>query len=234
MGVFNFDDKIINTSLWPYGWPDIQKRSVKITDCKIYFYHRYTSLQSYDTSLISTIESFGYTIDYANTLPESSYRAYDVLIIGAPSANDTALGATEISILQNNVIVPVFSLCRNTSRYRLSMASSSTSRYVEATLRKVIDHEEFNTKSGGDINLVLYLSHQEISSFINNTVLVYNNSGNSAGTGLAYRVVSKKQIYVHFSVYNIFNYEATNQFRELVQNTIEYLSYVKRYGVKNE
>jgi hypothetical protein len=232
MGIFKFDDKIIKVDEWPYGWPDIQKRS-EIKDVKIYFYHRYTSPQSYDTSLISMLEYFGFTVDYANDLPESSYRAYDVLIIGAPSTGDTALGATEISILQNKVVIPVFSLCRNTSRYRLLMANGSTTRSSNA-LRKLIDHEGFYTKSGADVTFTSTNTNQEISSFINNTVLVYNNSGNSAGTGLAYRVVSKTQIYVHLSNYYNFGYQETDEFRELIKNTFEYLSYVKRYGVKNE
>lgn len=231
MGVFNFDDKIIKADEWPYGWPDMQKRS-EIKDVKIYFYHRYTSLQSYDTSLISMLEFFGFIVDYANTLPESSYRNYDVLIIGAPGTGYTALGATEISILQNNVIIPVFSLCRNTSRYRLLMANGSSTRSSNA-LRKLIDHEGFYTKSGEDVTFTSTNTNQEISSFINDTVLVYNNSGNVSGAGLAYRAVSKKQIYVHLSNYYNFGYQETDEFRELIKNSFQYMAYVKRFGLKD-
>jgi len=228
MGIFKFDDKIVKANDWPHGWPDMQKKEYGFS-ANIYFYHRYTSLQNYDTGFITRMEALGHTFTYGNGLPAGSYREYDIIVIGALG---TTYGLISELATLLAAVPQVFSFCRATSQ-NCNMSTSNGTR-SSTVLRKLIDHEKLTTEAGGNITFTQSNTVNELRTLTSDTVMVYDN-GTATYPGLAYKQLTDKRYIVHYSHYYSFAYndqihplEAT----ELMNNTIQFLTFARRFGIK--
>ena len=214
MGVFQLNRRIVNPGKRPWG-----KKGATLL--RVFFQHRYSSLEDYDRALIDFLEDMRAEVDYADEVPDITFEDYDILIIGAPGDSWVSNHPEEsrIQAAQCHVI----SFCRGTSRNALNLASSSTSSTVTDFIL-VNSHDHFTTEVGGDINCGPSLSTHTISDLSGDASLVYYRAGNTSSAGFAYRKPQEDQYYIHFGYHGI--HQATDELKELLANTLIYLSEV--------
>ena len=214
MGVFQLSRRLINPGKRPWG----KKGPPPL---RVFFQHRYSSLEDYDQALIDFLEDMRVEVDYASEVPDITFEDYDVLIIGAPGDSWVSDHPEESRI--QDAQCHVISFCRGVSRNTLILSLSSASRTVTDFIL-LNSHDHFTTEVGGDINCGPSLSTHAIINLSEDTSLVYHRNGNSSDAGFAYRKPQEDQYYIHFGYHGI--HQATDELKELLANTLIYLGEV--------